>query len=703
MTSAPPSAAPARRRRVVPSVLGILAVLILLLIVFWSWDWFVPIIERQASAALQRRVTIAHLHVRLGKVTTVTLDDVHVDQPKGFESETAPFAEARHLTVSVDAWRYIWHRTLALPLIALDAPSADILRRADGTNNYTFGSSSGGTASSGNGGGLPEISVLQITDGHAHVRDVKLRADMHIAMHTVDPKGDDRGQIIADAEGRYAGQPINGHFVGGALLGVMDARPYPIDLTVHNGPTLASLKGTLDDPMKFAGAKLALHFSGPDMALLLPLTGIPIPHTPAYNITGNLDYTRNLIQFTDFRGRMGSSDIGGTIRVNPHESVPRVDADLRSRQVDLADLGGFIGAHPESKQAAAKADSQNPSLLPNTPIDVPKLRSVNAHLLYHGDHIENKRTPLDNIDADIAIEDGAIDVRHLNFAVGSGTLASGMSLQPADQGFSTKAHVDFARLDLADIMKKTTNSAARGIIGGHFTLTSRGRSMAELMANGDGGLTMALDQGGNMSALVPDVLGLEFGNAILTALGLPSNTDINCFIADMPLRNGVATTRTLMLDTKEARTRGEGTIDFRRNTIDYALTTRSQHFTVLSVPGAIHISGPIKSPSILPGAEVLGRTAAAVGLGILMPPAALLPTIQFGVGDKGACARLVAAANDNPAAGIAPGSLTGARPAHSSANGRHPQVKPTPGKHAGAASPADVRAAWAAKTQKNTH
>jgi len=676
--------------------MGILAVLVVLLIIFWSWDWFVPLVNSRASAALQRRTTIAHLHVHLGRVTRVTVDDLHVDQPKGFEGEKQPFAEAKHFTIAVDAWGYITHRTLSLPLISLDQPAVDVVRRADGSNNYTLASSSSGSGS-GSGSAMPKLGVVRILDGHILARDEKLRANMQIALHTEDPKGEnDRGSVIADADGRYAGQPITGHFVGGALLSVLDAaHPYPVDLSVHNGPTEASLKGTLIDPMRFAGAKLALHFAGPDMALLYPLTGIPIPHTPSYSVIGNLDYARDLIRFSDFHGRLGHSDLGGTITVNPHEKVLAVDADLHSHLVDLADLGGFIGGHPESTKVAAKADAANPGILPNTPINVPKLRSVNAHLKYHGDHIENKRMPLDNIDADIVVNDGAIDVKHLNFAVGSGTLASGITLNPTEHGFATKAHVDFARIDLARVMKATTDSAARGVIGGHFTLTSTGNSMASLMANGSGGLTLVLDQGGNITALVPDILGLEFGKAVLTALGLPSKTDINCFIADMPLHDGVVSTNTLMLDTNEARTLGKGTVDFRRNMIDYSLTTRSQHFAIGSVPGAINITGPLKSPSVLPGAEIVGRAAAAVGLGIVMPPAALIPTIQFGVGDKSACERDVREVNDNPAAGVAPGSLSGGAPqGHGT---MHPRSAPaTTGKKT-PVNAAHVRAAWDAK------
>ncbi|GBR06177.1 lipopolysaccharide biogenesis periplasmic protein AsmA [Acetobacter oeni LMG 21952] len=631
-------------------------------------------------------------------MTRITVDDLKSEQPEEFKSEREPFFTATHATVLFDIWNYIWHRSISLPLIALDTPHADIRRKKNGQNNYTFGSSSG--KSSDSGFSLSSIKELQINDGHVQFRDDKLQADMAMTLHTTPPTGPaDRGTIVADASGRYAGQPVTGHFVGGALLALTEAKtPYPIDLSVKNGPTHASLKGTVDDPLAFKGTKLRLHFSGPDMSLLYPLTAIPVPQTPAYEITGNLDYNQKLIRFDDFTGKMGSSDIEGTITVDPYQHVPFIETVLHSHRVDIEDLSGFIGGKPGANTAAQKqAEAKDPDILPDTPINVPKLQSVNAHVTYKGDHIQNKRLPLDNIDAEFTIQDGAIDLKKLNFAVGKGTLASSATLTPAKQGFATKAKFDFRQIDLAHIMTTTTGAAAQGgIIGGNLTLNSTGNSIASLVANGDGGLTLVLVQGGDISALLPEILGLQFGNAVLSALGLPGHTRLDCFIADMPLRNGIVNTKTLLLETKETRTLGRGTVNFKSNTIDYSLTTRAINPTIFSLPGAFNITGQLKSPTVLPGAEIIGRAAASVGLGFVFPPLALLPMIQIGVGKGSLCEKAVHAVNDNPAAGIAPGGMTQARAADARVTGRH---QATSGAHSGknAFSPAEVRAAWKKK------
>jgi uncharacterized protein involved in outer membrane biogenesis len=50
----------------------------------FRWDWLIPLVDRRASAALGRPVTITHLHVRLGRVLHVEADGVTIGNPAGW-------------------------------------------------------------------------------------------------------------------------------------------------------------------------------------------------------------------------------------------------------------------------------------------------------------------------------------------------------------------------------------------------------------------------------------------------------------------------------------------------------------------------------------------------------------------------------------------------------------------------------------------
>lgn len=645
--------------------IGALFVTVILLIVLWDWDWFIPIVESQASAALGRKVTLQHLHVRLGRVTHVVADGVTI---AGVPALPQPLATAQHLAVDVEVYPLIRHFQVVLPLIDLDHPVVNPTALADGSNNWTLGPAGPTPPSSEKKAtSAPTLlGILQIEDGVVHVSDAKLKSTFNIAIETrntpnpaIRPIPADQGQIVADAKGTYAGQPVTGRFVGGAILSLRDkTKPYPIDLKIANGPTHVSLVGTLEQPLSFGGARLKLLFAGPDMSLLFPLTGVPIPQTAPYSVTGNLDYAAQRIEFKDFEGHVGSSDLGGTIVVLPAK-IPTINAGLHSHNVDLADLGGFIGSTPghattstskaQQKVAPAQVNS-NGDVLPTTPINLPKVRAANIHLTYKGDHIENRSVPLDNIVARIDIQNGNIDLKQLDFKVGTGTIFSSAYLDPSGTMIRTRAHVDFHKLDLSRLMQATHAFHGQGIIGGQADLTTTGNSLAAMLGNGDGGLVLTMSGGGDISALVSDIAGLEFGNALLSALGLPDRAQVQCFVADMPLKNGILTTKALLLQTSEARTVGAGTVNFRDQTLKYSMTTRSTHFSVGSLPGPINITGKLGKPAITPGAEVVARAGAAAGLGVVLAPLALLPTIQFGVGEGSACQLALADVKAHPSA-----------------------------------------------------
>ncbi len=645
--------APRPKRQIGVIILGVLLLALIALALLWNWDWFIPLVNARASAAIGRSVTITHLHVQLGRTTRVTADDVTVANPAGFPV-VPPFAHADHVTVAADIMAYFDTRDIVLPLIAIDHPDIDAVGFADGRNNFTI--TLPGPAANQAPVAPPRIGDLRITGGVARVVDAKFRSNFTLVINTRDKQGDEPSAIVVQVHGTYAGQPVTGHFVGGALLTLRDAaHPYPIDLTLANGATHVAMTGTVQNPLNFAGARVKLKFSGPDMSTLFPLTGIPIPPTPPYSLTGNLDYVRPRIHFTNFAGRVGASDLNGDISEDPGiGGKPDVTMKLWSHRVDLTDLGGFIGTPPgrastpgetyAQKTALAHAAAKK-TLLPDTQINLPRLRAADIHLTYRGDHIENRYTPFDNIDARLDVVDGRITLHPLDLAVGSGRVASTIDLTPGPRDVITaRADIKFQHIDLSRVLQATHTFKGQGIIGGEARIDTDGNSLASMMGQGNGEAKLILLGGGNLSALLVDIAGLEFGNALLSSLGVPNRADIQCFVTDMPLNHGVASTKALLLDTTEGRITGRGDINFRDQSIDYSLTTRSKHFSIGSLPGPVNITGPLGDPSIRPGTETVARAGAAVGLGVLLTPlGALLPTIQFGVGDDNACTRATAA------------------------------------------------------------
>lgn len=630
-------ASPRTRRLMLWGGLPLLAVV--LLVLFWSWAWFIPLAERQASAALGRQVRIGDLDLNLGRVTEVVVSDLRVSNPEGYPEEP-PFAAVPRLSLRVDVWEYLRNRRIVIPEIAVERPEVRLVSRAEGDNNYTFGSDAPAEAEPAQEPGpQPEIGTLRIAGGVVHANLAPLKADMRVAVDTEHPESEP-ARLHARAEGTYAAQPITGELRGGAVLSLRDAEnPWPVQLDLANGPTRVALQGTVRDPLRFAGADLRLKMSGPDMSLLSPLTGVVVPATPPYEISGKLDYADRAIRFTDMEGRVGRSDLSGDIALDPRPARPVVNATLRSRRVDLTDLAGFIGGAPEGKPKPAQNRGR---VLPDTPVNMPRLQAADVHLTYDAGQIRGRSIPLDDMHAKLDIVDGGIALHPLRFGVGRGRIEGNFDFAPVDGGgLRAKGEVKFQRVDLSRLMGVTPMGEGQGAIGGTARIETQGRSFAEMLGRGDGAVTLGM-AGGNLSALLVDLSGVQLGNAILSALGLPARTRVQCFVADLGLRRGVLSTRTVLLDTEDSLISGRGDINLGEERLDYALRTEAKNFTVGSLPTDILIGGTFSNPRVRPELVELGaRAGAAIGLGIIALPLAILPTIQFGIGEDDRCEGLV--------------------------------------------------------------
>ncbi|HEX4260505.1 MAG TPA: AsmA family protein [Acetobacteraceae bacterium] len=669
---------------------GTPVVLVVALILLWNWDWFIPFVDARASAAIGRRVTITHLHVRLGGVTRVVADGVTIANPTGFPQNQPPLATAQHLGVAVNVLDYIHGRGLVIPQIDLAQPVVSAVTLADGRTNERLSLGTTAVAKSRSVSANPQIGQISIEAGRVHFVDPKLRADFQLGVATrkgalpaaAAPAGTaaeaaaarraaaaEGAQIVVDARGTYAGQPVTGHLIGGALLSLRSKQePYPIDVRLANGPTHVTIVGTVQNPLAFAGANVKLALAGPDMALLYPLTGFPIPQTPAYHVTGDLAYSKSRIRFDNFAGVVGTSDLEGSIAEAPGDARPDVTMDLHSRRVNLVDLGGFIGTTPGKQRAANMTPQEraqlarekaSPHLLPTTPIDIPKLNKADIHLKYAASHIAGRAIPFDSLAVVMDVVGGRIDLHPVRFGIGRGHMGGTVVLTPESVNqVAANADVNFDQVDLARVLASAGVKGA-GLVNGRATIRTTGNSVATFLGNGRGGVSLYLT-GGNLSALIVDLSGLEFGNALLSALGMPRQTELRCFVADLALANGSLQTRALLADTGEAVIHVTGGVDLKNEAVQFRIRTRPKHFSIGSLPAPILISGTLKHPGISVGVKELGaRGGIAAALGFLAGPLALLPTIQLGTGPTHQCGDLVA--ESRSAARSTPGRIAPAR------------------------------------------
>jgi hypothetical protein len=258
----------------------------------------------------------------------------------------------------------------------------------------------------------PQILALAVEDSQLRVKDRISDTDVAVAVQSQarDPV---YGTDIA-AKGRVRGVPLNMKGASGGLLRLMDEHtPYPIRLEGTLGDARASAKGTLTGVIGNVNLDAEMTISGGNLAPLGDVLKISLPHTKPYKLSGQLERRGPKWSFSKFRGVVGRSDLGGDFNVDTAGERPVLTADLHSKLMDIADLGGFVGmkpSHPETAKAPGK-------LLPSEPYNLEKLRRIDAHVKLVATRFQNERVPLDNLDARLNLVDGVFQagadrVRH---------------------------------------------------------------------------------------------------------------------------------------------------------------------------------------------------------------------------------------------------------------------------------------------------
>ena len=324
-------------RRVVRGLLclGLAAIGVLAATIISAPLWIRPLVAWQAAASFARPVSIGHLGLHLGDPVSVTADDVVIGNPDGFARNEEPLLRIPRLTVLIEVAASLRHLRIVITSIELDRPLIHAIATEDGRENYRLSSAS-----------RPHIGALSVWDGRAHISLAHLRADLDVTFATKQEA--DARRIVAEARGMFTGEPVVARFAGDLPSETNGAwPPWPVEIAVENGPTRASMKGTLQDLFSIRGAAIDFVISGPDMARLRPLTGVPFPVTPSYELSGRLDCAAGVYQVTKATGRLGRSELEGTMTIaTPPGQRPEMTANILSRSVDLRDIASLLGSQP---------------------------------------------------------------------------------------------------------------------------------------------------------------------------------------------------------------------------------------------------------------------------------------------------------------------------------------------------------------------
>ncbi len=466
------------------SPLALLALAALWLAVF-GWNWARGPLQDQALQRTGRVLNIA------GDLTLAWAWPAPQLRAQGVAFANPPWAgEAQMLqadsvmaTVDLPA---LLRGQLSLPTLQLTRPRVFLEQASGGRRTWLLDRTQTDEAARILiGRVLLDHGELTYTDTDRHTR-------VHAALST---QGDGGAPVASDgaarnlvfsAEGRLLGQALQATGSGGAVVAWRDeSTPYPLQVKATLDHIRVEAEGTVTRLFQLNAMDLRLVLDGDSLAALYPLIGVALPPTPAYRSTGHLVRSGTLWRYENFVGRVGHSDIAGSLQVDTAHPRPQLTGALVSRQLSLADLGPAVGSRRAAAEGGKAALPRPARLLPDMPFETARWASLDADVTLRAQTLlRDEALPLDQLQFRLLLQNGVLTLDPLAFSLAGGQLQGVITLDSRKTPLQGRARMQVRGLVLGRLLPTVDLSQnSIGLLHGDIELDGQGASVGRMLAD----------------------------------------------------------------------------------------------------------------------------------------------------------------------------------------------------------------------------
>jgi uncharacterized protein involved in outer membrane biogenesis len=627
---------------------------IIIFLLLFNWDWFRPPLARMMSARLHRPVRIVgHLRVNPWSFTpTATLGGLQIGEPAWGPKKD--LADVDGITVKIKLLP-IFIGQIVLPLVHIDHPQLTMFQDKDGKANWDF---SDGKAP-GKPTKLPAIQNFIISDGKLDITSLQRKLKLTGTINAHERANQTGGEgFRMTGQGTLNAKPFEMDVTGGPLLNVKPNVPYPFDLKVRAGETVVTAKGQVPHPFNLGDMSAQVSMNGRNLADLYYLTGIALPNTPQYAISGQLRRLEKVYTFDGFRGRVGGSDLEGNLKadMSRQDSRPYLSAQIRSRVLDFKDLGSLFGASGKNTPVkpkfaigkAAPTPTTGKMLLPDAPLDVERVRGMDADVTYHAATVQAApNMPLRKVSLGVKLDHGKLNLNPIDLSFPQGRLSGTAAIDASGATQTDSVDLRISNIAMQQFLPKSAGPPPiEGVLDARAQVHGIGDSVHKAAATADGRV-VAVIPGGVIRQAFAELLGIDATKGLFMLLSKDQHqTDIRCAVADFRVHQGQLQVNQIVLDTGVVLLNGEGGINLKDETLNLSLKGKPKQFRLIHINAPININGRLAAPKVgvNPGGALLQGGAAGVLAAVVNPALLILPFIDPGLNKNADCAALVSEA-----------------------------------------------------------
>ncbi|MDJ0971752.1 MAG: AsmA family protein [Kiloniellales bacterium] len=396
-----------------------------------------------------------------------------------------------------------------------------------------------------------------------------------------------------------------------ALDGRIDQTPVKIDIRTDSLASFAEPKsslsatlnvkllnaeleftGTTPLPVAAQNLRFELDFSGERASDFDELLQVSLPPWGPYRLSGAFGSRESGYFIEDLQLGVGSSTLTGKLDLDTTAERPRLDLAFAAPKIQLDDFetgdwspgeGGEVSE--DTTETGAEDDGDVAELL-----SPQVMRSLDAALAVEVTEVLSGEDRLGNGRLEAALQDGRLTVEPIAVEVPGGKVEVGFALEPSESDISLEARAKIDGFDYGVLARRIDpESETGGVLNLDVDIKTRGPELAEAMGGAEGHIDFGVWPK-DLEADLFDLWAVNLFTSVLPSLDSEAST-VNCLIGRFVIEDGMMRPTALLVDTSRIQASGDGTIDFKKNTIDFRAAPRSKRPEMFSAQTPIRVRG----------------------------------------------------------------------------------------------------------------
>jgi uncharacterized protein involved in outer membrane biogenesis len=540
---------------------------------------------RFISAKAERPIQVAgalHVHL-LARHPDLVAERVTIDNPAWVPS--GRMAEIGEVSMVMDVpW---FDRAFGIVSLSMKSATLHLMRDAAGYANWQSTNPDAPPSTDK----MPILRRLSIPDARVLLDDRRRHLQFDGVVSAQGADGGAASRLTISGNGQLNGHADSFEITSDPLAAASHEIPYHFVFSEHSSGSELKGHGSLPKPFNFNIIDASFEAAGADLRDLYFLTGVTLVNSGKYQLTGNILRRDAFTRFADLAATTGQSDVRGAVAVDVSSGRPKLNIDLESQFLRMADFGlRAAGRAPES--------GEPPLLLSNAMLRPSTLRLGDADIRFLAKQLQVGRVTLGGVAAKGTLERGVLTVAPLTAELLGGKLRSHARLDARTDDPKASVDVTVTDLQLAEISRKDPSAPpATGLLQVHVAITGVGKSLHQVAASANGGVVAIVRQGTVRESLA-EMTGVDLRGLGLVATKSRKEIPLRCAVAEFSDRAGTLTAKRLLADTDPVLITGEGQIHFDTETLDLAISGHPKRMRLFRFRAPVLVKGTLTHPSI---------------------------------------------------------------------------------------------------------